>query len=178
MSPTRIGSWPNTPDVFGVLPRLESLQPLQIPPLPTPLAPQPPRFPSFNELLSQPEPEVQRRREGLFSTIIRNPAILYREYLEHPDMFQEETAHLLTKLVGRQKSLDSLSEEELKKLDEAVVSFLQYRPKKKIETQSSHSTPRDETDDDSEVVWGPDGPLVNGTSLELPEDVAHNWWGQ
>jgi hypothetical protein len=176
-SSTKSGSWPSTPDVFGVLPKLES--PQLLPTLPYPMPPEAPevRFLTFSELLSPPAPEEKKRSEGLFMSLVKNPAILYQEYLEQPDMFEEETGHLLLKLIGRHKKLEDLTDSEMKKLDEAVVSYLQYKPKVAEKPKLRALPEEDEEDDEPEIPWGPNG--VKGLSsfmLELPEGVDSRWW--
>jgi len=145
----------------------------------TPRAPQAVHFPTFNELLSQPAPEQKEQRDGLFNSLVRDPAILYLEYLEHPDMFEEETAHLLQSLVGQQKKVSDLTEAEMKKLDEAVVSYAQYHPPKKETLAPVESTPEFD-DDEPDIEWGPEGPLAGANSAysQIPDGVLHRWWGE
>jgi hypothetical protein len=110
--------------------------------------------------------------------LIKDPAILYQEYLEQPDMFEEETGHLLLKLVGQQKKLEDLTDDEMKKLDEAVVSFIQYTPKKPEPKELPKPLELDDGDeeDEEEVPWGRSGPSHGSLSFEPPEDVSSFWW--
>lgn len=144
----------------------------------TPQPPQAPRFPSFSEQLSNQAPEQPKQPRGLFASLVRDPAILYSEYLEHPDLFEEDTGHLLATLVGRSKKMEDLTPEEAQQLDEAVVSFLQYQPEKQGKQKLLPPEVREHAEsDEMNVVWTPGGPRLGDPYLfsEVP-DVSHKWW--
>lgn len=175
---TKTGSSLNTIESLSGLPSVASLPSFPTLGSLTPQPPQAPRFPSFSELVSHPAPEQHARQSGLFASLVRDPAILYQEYLERPELFEEDTGHLLATLVGRSKKMEDLTDDELKQLDEAVVSYMQYQPSPEKKELLPPELGDLAEDDELDLAWGPNGPQLRDPDLfsQLPEDVAHRWW--
>jgi hypothetical protein len=161
------------------LPILSGLKPLE--PLPSPPEL---KFPTFRELVEQeltesPQPEAN---DGLFSQLVQDPAILYREYLDDPDRFEESAGLLLQQLYSGLKNLEELTPEEMKILDQATVEFAQYLAKPKTPSESQRAAqPRSAipSDDEPEIPWtdhvgGPSLPAME-LPVSLP-DAPTFWW--
>ena len=152
------------------------LRPLQ--PLPTI------RFPTMSDLLEQEmSAPIEPVDDGLFSQLVRDPRVLYREYLEDPEVFDEETALLLQQLVSNQKKLEDLTAEEKDRLNRATAEFTQYSPKpKKPQEQPRSTSSRSESsyeDEEEELPWMKDAPSMILPSLESPMDLPVStsfWW--
>jgi len=158
------------------LPFLKPLEPLSFPKL---LKPQAPIFPTFNELVSQPVLSEKPQQRGIFSDLVRDPAYLYQEYLDRPEDFDEGTADLLMKLVSRQKKVEELTPDEMKKLDEATIELAQHSPKPEKQPdvrESLFQTLLDDDDDEPEITWGDHGPVLEEMEQPFMPTVPTKWW--
>lgn len=164
---------------------LSSISPQPLPPGLSPIPSLPP-LPTISDFLpksspgssTEPEGEPSPQSNGLFTALIRDPVVLYQEYLSHPDLIDEDVGLLLTQLVTRQKRLEDLTPEEMQKLDRATVDFAQGPPKPKPSLPRATSTPRTSTvHEEPDVEWHEGG-------MRLPEPVAPidiptvptRWW--
>lgn len=158
------------------LPFLKPLEPLSFPKL---LTPQAPTFPSFNETVSPPALSEPPPQQGIFSQLVRDPAYLYQEYLDRPEDFKEDTAELLMSLVSRQKRLEDVTPDEMKKLDEATIELAQHSPKPEKQPDVQESLFRtlldEDEDDEPEIEWGPNGPVLDMEQPHMPT-VPTRWW--
>lgn len=159
---TKVGS-------VAELPTLPSLEPL--PTLPVT------KFPSFEDLVSQ---EIQRSNEqqddGLFAQLVGDPAILYREYLDSPENFDEETVKLLTELMSRQKTLEELSKQEKELLNQATIQFAQGSPKPSSSPKPSVKQSPIQDEEEEEVPYPKSLPTLNAP-IDVPESIPKTeWW--
>lgn len=97
----------------------------------------------------------------MFEVLIGDPRILHVDALEHPDKYKEETTGLLEEVIQGRK-LDSLSAEEQKLLDEAVLDFHQAPAQKKqpgvvvkkeVKTQSASRDDYDSPEAELPAYW-------------------------
>lgn len=150
-------------------------------PLPTlPVA----AFPTVAELveqeLSSPTKAVD---DGLFSQLVQDPLVLYREYLDDPERFDESLALLLQQLVSNQKKLEELTAEERDMLNRATAELAQYAPKPKPPPQQPQraSAPSDDFyEEETELPWnnqpgGPELPQLESPMGALTEAPSF-WW--
>jgi hypothetical protein len=96
------------------------------------LAPQPPRFPTFSELVEEHAKERQSastQSSSLFHGLIGNPAVLFEDLLADPSRYEDGVAELLQLVIGGVKKLEDLTPEEMQLLDRAAFEFAQA-PKK------------------------------------------------
>jgi hypothetical protein len=133
-----------------------------------------------------------QQSNGLFSALVRDPVVLYQAYLDAPDLIGEDVGLLLTQLITQQKKLEDLTEEELRKLDAATVSFAQHSPRSKSSLDDSKKvplTPRGSTDheEEPEIEWHdgamrltpPGAPMQPLMEPDPPVDiptVPTKWW--
>lgn len=60
-----------------------------------------------------------------------DPAVLFDDFISHPDKYEPEAAELIQLLVSGQREVDDLDPDERQVLDRATVDFsTPYRPKK------------------------------------------------
>ena len=143
-------------------------------------------FPTVSELVEQelysPTVEVD---DGLFSQLVQDPLVLYREYLDDPERFDERVGLLLQQLVSNQKKLEELTAEERGLLNTATAEHAQYVPKPKPPpAQQPKASPLSDSsyedgDEESELPWKgrQSGPAP--TAMELPADLPTApsfWW--
>lgn len=163
-----------------------------LPPTPPGLSPLPllPTLPTVSDfpLKDSSETKAQgsrRQRPGLFMELVRDPAVLYQEYLEDPEEFDPEVAQLLTDLVTRKRTLDALTAEEMRQLDQATVVMAQSSPKpSKDKSQSSESKTRSPIDldddfgeEDEEIEWNGGDMSLSPLPDPIPmPTVPTMWW--
>lgn len=143
------------------------------------------QFPTFQELVDQEliEPPEPSQNSGLFFQLVGDPAVLYREYLDDPDRFDEEAGLLLQQLYSGLKTLEQLDPEEAEILNRATAEYAQYSPKQeKPSGPQRPSLPRSVTpsDDEPEIPWtehvqGPSLPTLD-TPISLPDSAPTFWW--
>lgn len=187
--PSQVTSWRNT---LGLSKRgMNGHVATTPPPLPEGLLPLPglPSLPQMLKFPLEPSSEVSvgelgspaTSKSGLFHSLIKDPRVLYQAYLDHPDLFEEDVASLLTRLVSSPTLLDDLSEEDLLRLDQATATYAQYRPKKE-EPKSPQATRPSATAEESEGLSDP--PWLRATGASLPQmtapmeipTVPTRWW--
>ena len=90
-------------------------------------------------------------------------------------MFNQETTQLLTDLITLRKSVGTLTDQEMEKLDKATFDFAQYHPPKK--TTEAPVAPSDQKKEDSEepneeeeLEWEGDRPRLSRMSSPDDED--------
>lgn len=161
------------------LPILTGLEP----PKPLPTLPES-HFPTFQELVEQEltEPPEQEQNSGLFFQLVQDPRVLYRDYLDDPEKYNEKVGLLLQELCSGLKDVNKLKPEEAELLNLATVEYAQYSPKQ--EPHSKQPQPRLQrsaipSDDESEVPWtdhmtGPNLPQTE-VPVSLP-DAPTFWW--
>jgi len=133
----------------------------------------PPTFPTFSEL-ARISAEPERRPEtGLFDALLGNPEILFVDYLEHPESYDDQTAELLQLLVGGARKLHELSPDDQQLLNRATVEFAQtVHPKPGSLTSPVPPTvPTPEPDDDEPELEYRDG------HVGAP-DTKNFWWAR
>jgi len=167
------------PTLFGLPPAVQPLNFLEQNPLPQ--LPVVHKFPSFSELASQvATPTSPPTNEGLFSTLVQDPHVLYREYLDDPERFTQEAGTLLTELVSQQKSLDSLTAEEMELLNQSTIEFAQHSPKP--EPSPEPSKPHQdlfEEEGEEELEWQPGGQIPTRPVVDLPNAApTAEWWAK
>lgn len=167
------------------------LAPTKLEPL---LAPEPPKFPSFNEqVLAMGEPAEKPRARGTFESLLGSPEILYDAWLDEPERYGPAVGQILLKLLTGTK-LPALTAEELAALDAATLEFAQQPRKRKPAVpvpeprQLTKSTEPDDADqgdgDERDLEWnGGRGQRFNppGTSAKILNEealgsVPTHWW--
>jgi len=122
----------------------------------------------------------------LFSQLVRDPRILYREYLEEPERFNEETGDLLHRLVAGQQKLEDVSSAERDLLNRATVELAQHssKPSSPPPSPDTHSVPFESSDEEfgeTEMPWETSGleEVPELPQMEAPEDLPNAptfWW--
>ena len=128
----------------------QSLAPISLMQL---LGPQPPRFPTFLELIRQQtkkETPATTERRGLFKQLLGEPSILYNDLLDDPDKYEDGVAQLLLLLIGGKTSLDQLTMKEHHLLDRATLDFNRATDKKPRSLTSQLPKPLPTTDSGEE----------------------------
>jgi hypothetical protein len=134
----------------------------------------------------------ERRRSGLFETLLGDPRVLYQEMLEDPSRFDAEVTELVLRLVAGATNLESLTSEEREVLDRAVLDWASPRHSSRGPSPSSTPTssglpeeverPYAELleDSDVELEYREGGPPVPiSLAPEMPHDpVPTFWWRQ
>jgi hypothetical protein len=148
-----------------------------------------PKFPTPFALTQSAETNAEpKRREGLFTALIGDPAVLYQEYLEEPEKFNPELGDLLQQLIAGQKKLDELRPSEMGQLDAAVLDFAEPRrtPKPQVQSAEEPRAPaalehvlslEDALADDSIELEYREGALVPITDGP-DESPPTYWWRQ
>lgn len=132
-------------------------------PLPSP---QTPTFPRFSEVIGETARVEPPKKRGLFLDLVGRPEVLLHDYLDNPERYgQPELYPLLQDLVTGTKSLDSLTDPEMRILDAATVDFSQAK------------TPRKEQ---AKQETAPTRPVYNEPkAVEQPDslkDAPAYWW--
>lgn len=152
---------------------------------PLPSLPTLPKLLEFPLSLSALEPTEQSppTSTGLFLSLLRDPAVLYRDYLDHPEKYDEQTAQLLMELISRTKTLETLTPEDMELLNKATMNFAQpTRPLPKKQSNERYSasvqqTSSESKEEEDEVEWH--GPNMRLPPMEIPVDiptVPTKWW--
>ena len=166
--------------LFGLLPSAQPLNFLEQNPLPQ--LPAVHKFPSFSEMVSQQiTPSSPSTNEGLFSTLVRDPLVLYREYLDDPERFPQEAGTLLTQLVTQQKDLNTLTPEDMEVLNQATVEFAQHSPEPEPTPEPSKPPHQDlfGEEGEEELEWQPGGQLPTRPAVDLPDTApGADWWAK
>jgi hypothetical protein len=96
---------------------LEKIQPISLD------YPQPPRFPSFNELLEESKEESPTKPKGLFEELFQSrPEALYQDSLDHPEKYTQEVHMILRELIEKRRAP---TDEERQKINLSVIDFMQ-----------------------------------------------------
>ena len=97
-------------------------------------APQPPTYPKFPTLaqLAEAPPEPKRRQKGLFEELLAaRPEILLQDARENPDSYDSDALEILQQMYDGQKKIESLTQPQQQKLDEATMEFMSATPAQK-----------------------------------------------
>jgi len=154
----------------SVLPWLKPLPPLPVL-----------KFPTMEELIAQEVsgPPVAADN-GLFSQLVGDPLVLYREYLDDPDRFDESLGLLLQELVTNRKKLEELTGQEVEQLNKATVELAQYEPKPKKQPapqpRASASSEDSYEGEEEEVPWKGVGPSLPEMPMTAELPTAPSFW--
>lgn len=148
---------------------IDSTALIRFPPLPklTPLT-----FPTFSELVGESvnEQPAKRKEIGLFEGLLgADPTPLYHDLIGAPYKYRPGTDVLLQQLIQGQKSVETLTPEELLLLDQATFDFTQLTkpPPKEEPIQIQREDPADQLPElKQEAEQGP----VD------PPKVEKFWW--
>ena len=94
------------------------------------LAPAPPTFPAFSQLVledARQRAARETRPTGLFAELLGDPQILLQDLLSDPNKYEDGVYSLLLHLVSGQRKLADLSQDERNLLNRAVIDFSQAR---------------------------------------------------
>jgi hypothetical protein len=91
------------------------------------LTPQKPTFPRFSELIGEPVKADSPKKNGLFSALLGNPAVLLHDCLDSPAKYQDDVLPLVQDLVSGNKKIDDLTAEEMLLLDQATIDYNQTK---------------------------------------------------
>lgn len=139
---------------------LESLRP-----------PEPPRFPTFLELVEEDRraPGASPRVKGFFRELLAdNVQVLLEDAMLTPEKYGPETMHLLETLAGRKPG--DLTEDERRAMDGATLTF------------ATHDSPRPKTTSTPPPVAAETPAAVHQESdqpvpgIDIPEGAASPFW--
>lgn len=126
--------------------------------------------------VAQPE-----RRPGLFETLLRDPRVLYHDYLDNPDEYNDEDVQMLTQLVNSRRRVGDLPADQQERLNELSILWAYRSPASKPRSQPKPAARALETvvsDLVHEVpVWDQD--KLKLAELRVPDelpDVPDKWW--
>lgn len=119
-------------------PDTSQILPVKLDPI---LPPDPPRFPTFSELVeldaSTPIEMTRRGSTDLFDGFLGDVTPLLSDFQENPERYGEETHALLEQLMSGNTSIERLSATEKRLLSLATYDFFQSKPVKNREKQAS-----------------------------------------
>jgi hypothetical protein len=152
---------------------LTSLQPL--------VAPPPPCFPTFSELVEQDSQEQgkpkTRRLADLFDGVLGDQTLLVSDYQRHPEKYGEEVRGLLEQLMQGSKSAEHLTTSERRLLNLATFDYFQAAPLKKeppVTHGSNKAKPRTQAPRKAAPKREKPRPGIDVPVTELPA----YWWLQ
>jgi hypothetical protein len=152
---------------------LTSLQP--------PVAPPPPQFPTFSELVEleaqeQATPKM-RRLTDLFDGTLGDPTLLVSDYQRNPEKYGDEVKGLLEQLMQGSKSVERLTTSERRLLNLATFDYFQAPPLKKeppVTHGSNKGKPRPQAPRKAAPKREKPRPGIDVPVTELPA----YWWLQ
>src|SRR5262245_5310253 len=112
----------------------------------------PPRFPTLFELAETPlASPASSPRQGLFASLLGDPAVLFDDLLKNPGKYEPGVEALLLQLIGGRRRLQDLSIEEQELLDRATLDWNhksssaapKTSPEKSSETEEQRSSSED-----------------------------------
>lgn len=148
-SPGSIGSW----DPQNALPSPQDAVRRALP--------EPPRFPSFQELVQQdalaqltPAPKVSR---GVFEELLGHPEPILQSAVEDPERYDAQALSLLRAIYNNTVRFSDLTPEEKALVNQATMEFFSATPSKPVPPAPPMlpTRPRDAEGHDAEPVDGP-----------------------
>ncbi len=145
-----------------------------------PEPPLPPVFPTMTELVLEAQVEARkapmtRRLLDLYDGTLGDPAPLLEDFVQHPQKYGEEQAHLLEQLMSGSTSIPLLSKTERLVLNLAVIDYMAPvppTPAPVVKTAQKRS--HDEDDDEYELEKNGEPETRAG---EMPEtELPAHWW--
>jgi hypothetical protein len=142
---------------------LTSLPPLDFP--------QPPKMPTFFELINAPISSEEQKPKGLFETLLDARAeVLFADAEAHPEKYSDEAKTLIEELIAGAKRFDTLPLSEQYVLDQATIDFASQpsRPKEPPpQVKTAAKEEEDEEEDEDEDI-----PFEGDSEA----DLVPFWW--
>jgi len=118
-------------------------------------------------------------RRELFDALIGDARVLFQEYLDDPDRFEDGTGELLQEMVNGRKKFSDLERKDKDLMNRAAIDFASSKgpaPKKeRAPRHQSRELPAAAQMASGELAWSDDGKHSPPTP-DIPNKPATFWW--